>query len=134
LPCQRIRAASIETLGDFGEHGNNILEQGLMSACLGGSPRKHLTLERAMHRRQWGLRGMNRYIVEQEPTCTWAVFDTIDDIPATVDGVVAIGLSLSEATLIAARANNPRAALTLVYGDSEIGLTRPAKPRSPTLP
>ena len=73
----------------------------------------------------------DRYIVEQEPTCTWAVFDTIDDIPATVDGAVAFGLSLSEATLIAARANNPRAALTLVYGDSEIGVTRPAKPRKP---
>ena len=35
-------------------------------------------------------------------------FDTIDDIPATMDGEVAVGLSLNQATIIAARANAGR--------------------------
>jgi hypothetical protein len=35
----------------------------------------------------------------------WAVFDTPVDIPATVNGKVAIGLSLSEAIFVAANAN-----------------------------
>jgi hypothetical protein len=51
---------------------------------------------------------MNRYLIVQEPTCTWAVFDTLVDIPATVDGEVAIGLSLSEAIIVAAKANAGR--------------------------
>ena len=48
---------------------------------------------------------MDRYVIVQEPFYDWAVFDTSVDIPATVDGQVAIGLSLSEAILLAAKAN-----------------------------
>ena len=48
---------------------------------------------------------MNRYVIVREPFYDWAVFDTSVDIPATVDGQVAIGLSLSEAIFLAAKAN-----------------------------
>ena len=48
---------------------------------------------------------MSRFVIVQEPTCNWAVFDTSVDIPATMDGKDAIGLSLSEAIFIAAKAN-----------------------------
>jgi hypothetical protein len=51
---------------------------------------------------------MSRYLIVQEPTDTWAVFDTSVDIPATVNGKVAIGLSLSEAIFVAANANAGR--------------------------
>ena len=52
-----------------------------------------------------GACDMDRYVIVQEPFCDWAVFDTTDDVPATVDGQVAIGLSLSEAIFLAAKAN-----------------------------
>ena len=52
-----------------------------------------------------GACDMDRYVTVQEPTCTWAVFDTTDDIPAIVDDEVATGLTLGEAIFLAARAN-----------------------------
>ena len=36
-----------------------------------------------------GACDMDRYDIVQEPFGDWAVFDTTDDIPATVDGEVA---------------------------------------------
>ena len=34
---------------------------------------------------------MNRYLIVQEPTCTWAVFATLSDVPADLEGQVAMG-------------------------------------------
>jgi hypothetical protein len=48
---------------------------------------------------------MKRFIAVQEPTCTWAVIDTIDDVPAEFGDVVLIGLEMAEATKLAALAN-----------------------------
>jgi len=48
---------------------------------------------------------MNRYLIVQEPTCTWAVFDAIADQPATLEGRVAIGLDKGEAVELASDAN-----------------------------
>jgi hypothetical protein len=52
---------------------------------------------------------MDRYITVQEPTCTWAVFDTLDDVPAEVGGKVLVGLEKAAASALAASANNERA-------------------------
>lgn len=49
---------------------------------------------------------MNRYVAVQEPTCTWAVFDTFDDLPAQIGGVTLIGLEEAEALELAASAND----------------------------
>jgi len=48
---------------------------------------------------------MDRFIAVQEPTCTWAVFDTLGDVPAEIGSVVMIGLCEREAMAIAASAN-----------------------------
>ncbi len=48
---------------------------------------------------------MTRYVAVQEPTCTWAVFDTFDDLPAQFGGVTLIGLEEAEALELAASAN-----------------------------
>lgn len=48
---------------------------------------------------------MNRYIVLQEPTCTWAVFDAIMDRPAILENRVAVGLDRLDAVDLASRAN-----------------------------
>lgn len=48
---------------------------------------------------------MNRYIIVQEPTCTWAVFDAILDRPAILENRVAVGLDRLDAVDMAARAN-----------------------------
>jgi hypothetical protein len=53
----------------------------------------------------WGARDMNRYLIVQEPTCTWAVFDALADQPATIEGRVAIGLEKREAVELASGAN-----------------------------
>jgi len=45
---------------------------------------------------------MDRHVIVQEPFCDWAV-DATNDVPATVDSQVAIGLSLSEAIFLAAK-------------------------------
>lgn len=49
---------------------------------------------------------MNRYLIVQEPTCTWAVFDAWADQPATLQGRVAIGLDKPEAVELASNANS----------------------------
>ena len=49
---------------------------------------------------------MKRFIAVQEPTCTWAVFDTVDDVPAEVCGVVLVGLERDEAMEFASSANS----------------------------
>ncbi|MBL8576122.1 MAG: hypothetical protein JNK47_02760 [Mesorhizobium sp.] len=49
---------------------------------------------------------MTRYVAVQEPTCTWAVFDTLNDLPAEFDGVTLIGLEEAEALELAASAND----------------------------
>ena len=48
---------------------------------------------------------MNRFVAVQEPTCTWSVFDTFDDVPAQVGGVVLVGLEEAEAIEMASAAN-----------------------------
>ena len=53
---------------------------------------------------------MDRFIAVQEPTCTWAVFDTLDDVPAEIGNVVMIGLCEREAMASAASANGAEAA------------------------
>ena len=52
---------------------------------------------------------MNRFIAVQEPTCTWAVLDTFDDVPAEFGNVVLIGLGRAEAMEFASAANTQRA-------------------------
>ena len=48
---------------------------------------------------------MKRFVAVQEPTCTWAVLDTVDDVPAEFGDVVLIGLGRAEATKLASLAN-----------------------------
>lgn len=48
---------------------------------------------------------MKRFVAVQEPTCTWAVFDAVDDVPAEFGNVVLIGLEQAEAVKLAALAN-----------------------------
>ena len=51
---------------------------------------------------------MKRFIAVQEPTCTWAVLDTIDDVPAEVGGRVLIGLGKEEAMKLVSYVNAER--------------------------
>ena len=60
---------------------------------------------------------MKKFIAVQEPTCTWAVLDTIDDVPAEVGGRVLIGLAREEAMALAFLANAER---TPGIGDGRI--------------
>lgn len=48
---------------------------------------------------------MKRFIAVQEPFCTWAVLDTVDDVPAEFGNVVLIGLEGPEAMKLASLAN-----------------------------
>ena len=48
---------------------------------------------------------MKRFVALQEPTCTWAVFDSFDDVPAEFGGVVLVGLERAEAMRYAMAAN-----------------------------
>jgi hypothetical protein len=48
---------------------------------------------------------MDRYEIVQEPTCRWAVFDTLSDMPADLDDQITIGLDRCQAMALAARAN-----------------------------
>ena len=63
---------------------------------------------------------MKRYIAVQEPFCTWAVFDTVDDMPAEFGNVVLIGLARPEAMKLASLAN---AEQTLRIGEGRIAGT-----------
>ena len=47
----------------------------------------------------------HRFEIEKEPTDTWAVFDTVDDVPAELDGRTLIGLSHEQAGLALFRLN-----------------------------
>jgi hypothetical protein len=60
---------------------------------------------------------MTKFIAVQEPTCTWAVLDTFDDVPAEVGGRVLIGLAREEAMALAYLANGGR---TPAIGDGRI--------------
>ena len=60
---------------------------------------------------------MSRFIVVQEPFCTWAVFDTVDDMPAEFGNVVLIGLARPEAMKMASLANAEK---TLRIGEGRI--------------
>ena len=51
---------------------------------------------------------MKRFIAVQEPTCTWAVLDTLDDVPAEVGGKVLIGLRREEAMKLVSYVNAER--------------------------
>jgi len=53
---------------------------------------------------------MERFVLVEEPTFTWAVFDEFRDVPAEHDGYVAVGLDKPEAIAFA-RAANAREAL-----------------------
>lgn len=46
-----------------------------------------------------------RFLPVQEPTNTWAVFDTTVDVPADFAGTCLIGLTRERAEWLAARAN-----------------------------
>ncbi len=48
---------------------------------------------------------LKRFVVVQEPTGTWAVFDTLDDTPVVLCGKAQIGLNLTEAKVVAAMEN-----------------------------
>jgi len=48
---------------------------------------------------------MKRFVALQEPTCTWAVLDTLEDVPAEFGDVVLIGLEKAEAVKLASLAN-----------------------------
>jgi hypothetical protein len=63
---------------------------------------------------------MNRFIVVQEPTCTWAVLDAVDNVPAEFGDVVLIGLGKAEAVKLASLAN---AEQTLRIGEGRIAGT-----------
>ena len=63
---------------------------------------------------------MKRFIAVQEPTCTWAVLDTLDDVPAEVGGRVLIGLGREEATKLVSYVNAER---TPGFGDGRIAGT-----------
>ena len=63
---------------------------------------------------------MKRFIAVQEPFCTWAVFDVVDDVPAEFGGMVLIGLERGEATKLASLAN---AEQTLRIGEARIAGT-----------
>ncbi len=72
---------------------------------------------------------MDRYIAVQEPTCTWAVFDTFDDVPAEFGGLVLVGLDREEAEGLAACANAqtaPRARRIFAHGRLRLSVGRAA--------
>jgi hypothetical protein len=72
---------------------------------------------------------MDRFIAVQEPTCTWAVFDTFDNVPAEFGGVVMIGLEEPEATELASLANTewaPRKMETFAWGGLRLVVGRAA--------
>ena len=48
---------------------------------------------------------MKRFVAVQEPTCTWAVLDTVENVPAEFGDVVLIGLGMAEAVKLASLAN-----------------------------
>lgn len=48
---------------------------------------------------------MDRYVVVQEPSGSWAVFDALLDAPAEIGGKTRIGLSRDEAKRIAETEN-----------------------------
>ncbi|MBN9550202.1 MAG: hypothetical protein J0H31_15300 [Alphaproteobacteria bacterium] len=47
-----------------------------------------------------------RFVAVQDPTGSWAVFDTVNEEPAEFAGRVLIGLTSHEAQWLAAAANN----------------------------
>jgi hypothetical protein len=63
---------------------------------------------------------MKRFVAVQEPTCTWAVLDTVGDVPAEFGNFVLIGLGRAEAIKLAALANADQ---TLRIGDGRIAGT-----------
>lgn len=63
---------------------------------------------------------MKRFVAVQEPTCTWAVLDTVDNVPAEFGDVVLIGLGRTEAVKLASLAN---AEQTLRIGEGRIAGT-----------
>ena len=63
---------------------------------------------------------MRRFVAVQEPTCTWAVLDTVEDVPAEFGDMVLIGLEMAEAMKLASMAN---AEPTLRIGDGRIAGT-----------
>jgi hypothetical protein len=48
---------------------------------------------------------MKRFVAVQEPTCTWVVLDTVDNVPAEFGETVLIGLGRAEAVKLASLAN-----------------------------
>lgn len=48
---------------------------------------------------------MKRFVAVQEPSCTWAVIDTVDDVPAEFGNIVLIGLEMAGAAKLASLAN-----------------------------
>lgn len=48
---------------------------------------------------------MKRFVAVQEPTCTWAVLDTLENVPAEFGDAVLIGLERTEAMKLASLAN-----------------------------
>lgn len=60
---------------------------------------------------------MKRFVAVQEPTCTWAVLDSIENVPVEFGDVVLIGLEMAEAMKLASLANAER---TLRIGEGRI--------------
>lgn len=83
---------------------------------------------------------MKRYVAVQEPTCTWAVFDVFEDVPAEFEGRVLVGLGKAEAALFAnavnARQRQPAAlwGAGLAAGGPRLAFNADAPARRPKLP
>ncbi len=75
---------------------------------------------------------MKRYVAVQEPTCTWAVFDVFEDVPAEFEGRVLVGLGKAEAALFASAVNaRQRQSAT---GGPRLAFSADAPARLPKLP
>ncbi|TIM39779.1 MAG: hypothetical protein E5Y56_26100 [Mesorhizobium sp.] len=70
-----------------------------------------------------------RFLPVQEPTNTWAVFDTTVDVPACFAGICLIGLPRERAEWLAARANQDASARS-----SRIGRPSSAETEHAVLP
>ena len=64
---------------------------------------------------------MKRFVAVQEPTCTWAVLDTVENVPAEFGDVVLIGLGMGKAMKLASLAN---AEQPIRIGEGRIAGTR----------
>jgi hypothetical protein len=63
-----------------------------------------------------------RFVVVQEPTDTWAVFDTIVNVPADFANHCLMGLTRNEAEWLAARCNQALRSVRRVQNTTQSGV------------